>query len=127
MRRKKPQRIFISYDFDNDRVLKAFLRGQCRHPKRRGTVLDYSLKEAAPQKSWQNKAREKIRRSDKVIVLAGPKTHRAPGVKKEIKIAHQEGKPIAQLIARKKVNCPRIPGAGRRYKWNDMNLDKLLK
>ena len=36
------------------------------------------MKEAAPQKNWEQEAEARISRSDVVVVLVGPKTHKAP-------------------------------------------------
>src|SRR5690606_29039401 len=86
--RKMPKkRVFVSFDFDNDKVLKDFIIGQARLPDSPFDVTDTSLKEAQPMKTWEDKARAAIRRSDLVLVMVGPETHRAPGVLKEVAIA----------------------------------------
>jgi len=122
---KPGKRVFVSFDFDKDKSKKNLLVGQSRNKRTPFKISDYSLKEAAPDKKWENKAREKIRRSDKVVVLLGKQTHRSPGVKKEIKIARQEKKPIIQLASEPKHKS--IPNAGKRRKWNWDNLRKELK
>jgi hypothetical protein len=61
-------------------------------------VIDHSLKEAAPMKTWEDKARVAIKRSDIVLVLVGQYTYKASGVLKEIKMAREEGIPIVQMI-----------------------------
>ena len=78
------KRVFISFDFDNDRVLRDFMLGQARLPDSPFEVIDHSLKEAAPERNWEAKARAAIARSDIVIVMVGNDTHRAGGVLKEI-------------------------------------------
>ena len=125
-RQKKKKRVFISFDYDNDRTLKSFTRGQARHPDTPFEIVDWSMKEAAPERAWERKARAKIKRSDMVIVAAGRKTRSAPGVQKEVKIAREEGIPVVQIIGYKNKRCPRVPNAGRRYKWTHENLKKLL-
>ena len=45
---KKPA--FISFDFDNDRVLKEFIIGQSKLANSPFEVIDHSLKEAAPKR-----------------------------------------------------------------------------
>jgi hypothetical protein len=72
---KKPA--FISFDFDNDRVLKEFIIGQSKHDDSPFEVIDHSLKEAAPEKDWVEKARRAIKRSEIVIVMVGEKTRKA--------------------------------------------------
>ena len=122
---KPGKRIFVSFDFDKDKNKKNLLVGQSRNKRTPFKISDYSLKEAAPDKKWENKARNKIRRSDKVVVLLGKQTHRSSGVKKEIKIARQEKKPITQLASNPEHKS--VPKAGKRRKWNWDNLRKELK
>jgi hypothetical protein len=86
-------KVFVSYDFDNDKVIKDFIIGQAKLPDSPFEVSDHSLKEAAPERDWETKARAAINRADKFIVMLGSKTRYAPGVKKEIAIAKELGKP----------------------------------
>ena len=125
-RRKKNKRVFISFDYDNDKALKSFVRGQARHPDTPFEIVDWSLKEAAPERSWKRKAREKIKRSNMAVVMAGKKTHTASGVQKEVAIAREEGVPVVQIIGYKKKKCPRVANAGRRYRWTHNNLRKIF-
>ncbi|HPL67083.1 MAG TPA: hypothetical protein PLG94_11170 [Smithellaceae bacterium] len=46
------KKVFVSYDFDNDKVLKDFIIGQARLADSPFEVIDTSLKEAAPMKTW---------------------------------------------------------------------------
>jgi hypothetical protein len=65
-------RVFVSFDYDNDKKLKDLIIGQARLPHSPFEVVDHSLKEAAPAKDWEMKARAPISRSDKFIVMLGP-------------------------------------------------------
>jgi hypothetical protein len=121
---KKPA--FISFDFDNDKVLKEFIIGQSKHDDSPFEVIDQSLKEAAPEKDWVEKARRAIKRSEIVIVMVGEKTHKASGVLKEVAIAREEEKKIVQIIGYKDGDYTAVPNAGRLYSWNWENLKKLL-
>lgn len=121
------KRVFVSFDFDNDKVLKDFIIGQARLPDSPFDVVDTSLKEAQPLKTWEDKARAAIVRSDMVIVMVGSSTHRAPGVLKEIAMAREEGKPIVQVIGYKDGNYTPVPNAGKLSSWNWDNLKALLK
>ena len=122
----RKRRIFVSFDFDNDLVLYNFIVGQARLPDSPFQVADWSLKEAAPQAQWEAEAREKIKRSDNVIIMVGPYTHRAPGVLKEIRIARELRKPIFQVISYKDSQPKPVPNAGRVYRWDWSNLKNLL-
>src|SRR5438309_1485018 len=112
------KRVFVSFDFDNDKVLKDFVIGQARLPDSPFEVIDASLKEVQPMKTWEDKARVAIRGSDLVIVMVGPLTHRAPGVLKEVQIARDERKPIVQVIGYKDGDYTAVPNAGQLFKWN---------
>lgn len=120
------KRVFVSFDFDNDKVLKDFIVGQARLPDSPFEVIDTSLKEAAPMKTWEDKARVAIKRSDIVVVMVGPHTHKAPGVLKEVRMARDAGIPIVQVIGYKDGNYTAVPNAGRLYAWNWENLKKLI-
>lgn len=120
------KRVFVSFDFDNDRVLKDFVIGQSKHEDSPFEVIDHSLKEAAPEKDWEKKAAAAIARSEIVLVMVGVKTHKASGVLKEIAMARNAGVKIVQVIGYKEGNYTPVPEAGRLYAWNWENLKKLL-
>lgn len=120
------KRAFISFDFDNDRVLKEFIVAQARLPDSPFEIIDTSLKEAAPMKTWEDKARAAIARSDIVIVMVGPNTYRANGVLKEVKMAREADVKIVQVIGYKDGSYTPVPDAGRLYSWNWDNLKTLL-
>lgn len=63
------------------RSLKDFIIGQAKLADSPFEVSDHSLKEAAPEKDWEAKARAAISRADKFVVMLGPKTRFASGVK----------------------------------------------
>jgi hypothetical protein len=58
--------------------------------------------------------------------MVGPKTHRAPGVLKEVRMAREARIPIVQVIGYKDGDYTPVPDAGRLYRWNWDNLKKLL-
>ena len=122
---RKP-RVFVSFDFDNDRALEIFIVGQSKLPDSPFEIENWSMKEAAPENNWEAEARARIKRSDTVIVMVGPKTYRARGVLKEVKIARALGKQVIQVIGYKDGNYTPVPDAGRLYLWNWDNLKKLL-
>jgi hypothetical protein len=120
-------KVFVSYDFDNDKKLYDFIIGQAKLADSPFEVSDHSLKEAAPQRDWETKARAAINRADKFIVMLGPKTRNAPGVKKEVAMAKSLGKTRFQIIGYNDGSSAwAVPDAGSTYKWNWDNLKKLL-
>jgi hypothetical protein len=121
------KRVFISFDFDNDKRLKDFIVGQSRLPDSPFQIIDHSLKEAAPERSWEDKASAAISRSDLVIVMVGPHSYRASGVLKEVRMSRLHGKRIVQIIGYKDGNYTAVPDAGRLYSWNWENLKNLLR
>ena len=123
---QKP-RVFVSFDFDNDKILKDFIIGQSKLSDSPFEISDWSMKEAAPQANWEAEARARISRSDMVIVMVGPKTYKAPGVLKEVKITRDLKKPIYQIIGYRNGNYTPVPDAGRLYSWNWDNLKKLFQ
>jgi len=118
--------VFVSFDFDNDRVLKDFIVGQARHPDSPFDIIDHSLKEAAPERNWEAKARAAVGRADIVLVMVGPQTYRAQGVLKEIAMAREAGIKIVQVIGYQDGAYTAVPNAGRLYDWNWPNLKNLL-
>ena len=83
-----PKRVFVSFDYDYDKTLKDFLIGQAKNPDSPFEIHDWSIKEASPD--WKDKARNRIKRSDVVIVICGEHTDKAVGVGIELKIAREE-------------------------------------
>lgn len=120
------KRVFVSFDFDKDKALKDFIIGQSRLPDSPFEIVDCSLKEAAPVKTWEDKARTAIKGADLVIVMVGPNTHEASGVLKEVSIAREEGIPVVQIIGYKDGDYSPLEDAGRLYTWSWQNLKNLL-
>jgi hypothetical protein len=121
------KKVFVSFDFDNDKALKDFIIGQAKLTDSPFEVSDHSLKEAAPEKDWLIKATAAITRADVFIVMLGPKTRNASGVLTEVKVANELKKEKFQLIGyRDGSEDWAVPNAGRTYRWSWENLKKLL-
>lgn len=84
------------------------------------------MKEAAPQANWEREAEARIARSDVVVVLVGPKTHRAPGVLKEVAMARRLNKKIVQIIGYKDSTPTPVPNGGRLLRWKWENMTNVL-
>ena len=123
---KDKKKVFVSYDYDQDKALKDLLIGQTHNPQCPFEVTDGSLKEAAPESGWEEKAASRLHKADLVIVLVGANTHRAPGVLKEVRLARKLDKKVVQLIGHKDSRHPRVKGAGVLYRWTWKNLEKIL-
>ncbi len=121
------KKVFVSFDFDNDATLKNLIIGQTKLHDSPFEVSDYSLKEAAPEKAWLDKAHRAISTADVFIVMLGSKTRYAPGVLKEVKIANELGMTKFQIIGYTHgTRYWAVPNAGRVYSWTWDNLKKLL-
>ena len=120
-------RVFVSFDFDNDKTLKEFIIGQSKNPDSPFEVTDWSMKEAAPEKNWEEEAEKRIKRVEVVLVMVGSETYKAPGVLKEVAIAREHDKKIVQIIGYKDRNYNPVPDAGQLYSWNWENLKKILQ
>ena len=92
-------KVFVSFEFGKDNELRHnFYKQAAEHSDHK--IKNYSLKEPYKphdDKAWLRKARRLISQSDLVIVVTGQDTHNAPGVEKEVMVAHQEDKPIFQI------------------------------
>lgn len=121
-------RLFISFDYDHDEVLKTFLVGQAKNPDSPFELADWSIK-AHIDGDWKAKARSRIRATDVVCVLCGQNTDTATGVSAELAIAQEEGKPYFLLngYSRKNGIKPKSAKPGDKvYDWTWDNLKKLV-
>lgn len=125
-------KVFVSFDFDHDKTLKDFIIGQAKNPDSPFEVSDHSLKEPKPQREWEARARSAIARSDVFVVMLGPYTRAASGVKKEVSIANElllagRIRKRFQIIGYREGSSDwAVPNAGTVYRWNWDNLKKLL-
>lgn len=122
----RKRRVFISFDYDNDKFLKDAIVGQSKNDDSPFEIEDWSMKETAPADEWLKQATARIKRSDSVVVMLGESTSKASGVKKEVKAANDLDKHMFQIIGYSDKTCPRVEGAGSVYKWTWDNLKKLL-
>lgn len=122
----RKRRVFIGFDYDNDKFLQDSIVGQAKYADSPFEIEDWSMKEAAKEDEWLAEATARIRRSDTVVVMLGEKTYKASGVKKEVKVTNDLGKHHFQIIGYSDKTCPSVEGAGSRYAWTWDNLKKLL-
>jgi hypothetical protein len=111
-------RVFVSFDFDEDQKLKTFILAQAKNADSPFDIENWSLNEPAPQRTWQQKARERIARADVVLVMVGPHSYKSTGVLAEVAIANELKIPVRQVIGYKDASPTPVPGAGKLYKWD---------
>lgn len=122
------KRVFISFDYDNDAILKDFLVGQSKLADSPFEFIDGSVQQHLSG-DWKEKARTKIRAADIVVVICGTNTNRATGVAAELKIAQEEGISYFLLNGYPDKTCVKPTTATANdsiYKWNWENLKKLI-
>lgn len=122
------KRVFISFDYDHDVILKQFLVGQAKLPDSPFELADWSIKEHINE-DWKSKARARIRATDVVAVICGEHTDTATGVSAEVTIAQEELKPYFLLAGYKEktnVKPKAAKSTDKLYKWTWENLKSLI-
>lgn len=122
------QKVFVSFDFDNDSAIKMLLVNQSKLDDTPFDIWDSSVKEHMDG-DWQAKVKAKLRNVDIVCVLCGEKTHTAKGVAIELQIAKDLGKPYFLLKGYKERTCTKPTSAttaDKMYDWTWDNLKNLI-
>ena len=123
------KRVFISFDYDNDAVLKDFLVGQSKLPDSPFELADWSIKDSIAG-NWETKAASRINAVDVVAVICGQNTNTATGVSAEVRIAQEQGIPYF-LLSGYKDKTPVKPTSAKStdqvYKWTWDNLKVLIE
>ena len=118
--------MFISFDYDHDQDLRVLLSGQGKRKAASFAIADWSIK--VESRGWKQDARDRIRRSDLVIVICGHFTHQAVGVAAEIDIAREEGRSFHLLKGRKDgwVRKPRGTFWETMHPWTNESLRVIV-
>lgn len=122
-------KVFISFDFDHDEVLKNLFVGQAEHEDTPFEITDISVKQALFG-DWKTKALQKIKNAEQVVVICGEYTHTASGVSAEVKMAQDERKPYFLIKGRSNITCTKPTTAkpeDKIYTWTWDNVSKLLR
>ncbi len=122
---KKRRSVFLSFEFEKDAGRRGAFIGQgekhCEF-----AIIDKSLPSAQHDETWRKEARVRIRASQVVIVLLGPDTYNAPGVKDELSLAGEVRCPVVQLMPQdKNYGLVAKNGAVCEYKWD--TIDRMLR
>lgn len=121
------KKCFVSFDYDHDSGLKDLLIGQSKNEDSPFEIEDWSIKEASDD--WKDKARERIKRSEIVIVICGKDTDKATGVSVELDIAQDEEKNYFLLAGYSdggNVKPKSAKSGDKIYKWTWDNLKSLI-
>ena len=118
---KKRRPVFLSFEFEKDAGRRGTFIGQAEELCE-FAIIDKSLPSAQHGDKWRQTAKERIRSSQVVIVLLGPDTHNAPGVKDELSLAGEVGCPVVQLMPQgRNYGLIAKNGAVCEYKWETIN------
>ena len=121
-------KVFMSFDYDHDDILKIYLVGQAKNPDSPFELADWSIKEAIDE-NWKKHARRRIRSVDVVCVICGKHTASATGVTAEIKMAQEENVPYFLLSGYADGGNVKPKGAlstDKMYEWTWPNLKALI-
>ena len=121
------KRVFISFDFDNDKELRGDLVAQSQDPRSPFSIVDCSLRASYDEK-WRAKVRSIIRDSDLTIVICGAHTDTAAGVAAEITITQEERKPYFLLRGRRvgSVRPRNARTSDEMHPWTWPTLQRLI-
>ena len=118
---KKRRLVFLSFEFEKDAGRRGTFIVQAKEHCE-FAIVDKSLPSAQHDERWRQEARERIRASQVVIILLGPDTHNAPGVKDELSLAGEVHCPVVQLMPQdKSYGLVAKNGAVCEYKWDTIN------
>lgn len=122
------KRVFISFDYHNDKGAKEMLAGQALLPDSPFDFKDNSVDDHLTG-DWQEKVKKRMDNVDVVIVLCGEKTHTARGVAAELRIAKEKGVDYFLLAAYQDKPCTKPTSADQGdkvYNWTWPNLKVLI-
>ena len=122
------KRVFISFDYDNDKDLRGDLVAQAERSDSPFSIKDESVYGRIDEK-WRDEVRSRIRRCDLVVVICGHRTHKASGVAGEVAITREENIPYFLLKGRRQGQCSRPNTAPKKkvmHPWTWSTLKELI-
>jgi hypothetical protein len=114
--------VFVAFAIEDERQ-RDFLKGQSLHPRAPFEFIDMSVKQAY-DKDWQEKVRNRIKRSDGIIALISKNSLTSTGQKWEIQCAREEGKKIRGIWAYSG-DCTDVVGLNIKV-WSDVNISDFI-
>ena len=113
-------RAFISFDCDHNEADKILFVGQSKNSKTPFSIEDWSSKSSLPQSEWEAIIKDKINKSNLLIILVGKNMATATGVAKEIKMAKEQNVPFFGIYvggANSLSNLPEGLARNRTISW----------
>lgn len=123
-------RAFISFDFDHNEIEKMLFVGQAKNSKTPFSIQDWSAKSSMAQSEWEEIVRDKINKSNMLIVLVGKYMASASGVAKEIAMAKEQNVPIFGVYvdgANTSSTLPSGLAGNRTITWNWDSIAAAVK
>ncbi len=121
---KGKKKIFVSFDFDNDRDLKNEMVAFSQNEDANFKVSNWSMKPVDMTRQWEKQVKYHITRCDVLVVLIGEQTADAPGVKHEIEIARANNIKIIQMTSHPQHRV--IDAAGQAHDLSLESISELL-
>ena len=123
------KRVFISFDYDNDKNLPGNLVAQAKRSDSPFAFVNRTVTDPFDSK-WKQKVRKLIRNSDLVVVICGQHTHQAAGVAAELSITRELRKPYFLLQGRRGKTCTKPGNASTEdpiHPWKWATLRRLFE
>lgn len=118
-------RAFISFDYDNNKTEKDLFAGQAKNSRTPFNIEDWSSKAHLPQREWEQRIDDKIKKCNMLIVLIGKKTHSAIGVEKEISFAKNNNVPVFGVYVDGAGSSTYLPDGLQRYRTIDWEWEEI--
>jgi hypothetical protein len=118
-------RAFVSFDFDNNETEKILFIGQGKNSKTPFSMQDWSAKSPMPQSQWEAIVKDKINKSNLVIVLVGKVIANASGVAKEIAMADAQNVPVFGVYVDGAGSVTALPSGLPRNRTIEWNWDQI--
>ena len=118
------KKIYISFDFANDRVLKNELVAASQADDANFKIANWSMKPADLNSKTLKEMKFHISKCDAMVIIVGENTETSEGVKHELDLAKALNKPIIPLLAHPQNTPPQ--GVGEAHDWSPETLSDLL-
>ncbi len=122
-------RAFISFDFDHNDQSKIRFVGQSKNSRVPFTISEWSAKSSMPQSQWEEIVKNKINKTNMVIVLVGRHMASATGVVKEIQMARELNVPCFGVYVDSANTSSNLPAGlvrGRTIKWTWLGVANAM-